>query len=119
VHHLPCPIVLPKQNGADKIRAMNTVLRILPAALAVLCLIAFIPWTLGIPGTQNDYARGWTIGYFAICWYLLAFAVLRALDLLAKYSKLPISRRLIHILGLVAVAGFIIAQIVAWPLILS
>ena len=98
---------------------MTTALRILPAALAVICLIAFIPWTLGIPGTENDYARGWTIGYYAICWYLIAFALLRALDLLAKYSKLPISRQLVQMLGLVAVAGFVIAQLVAWSLILS
>lgn len=98
---------------------MAKILRILPAAVALLCLIAFIPWTLGVPGTENNYARGWSIGYYAICWYLIAFAVLRALDLVAKHSKLPISRQLVHTLGLVSVTGFIIAQLVAWPLILS
>ena len=103
------------RNGGS----MTVAMRIIPAIMAVLCLIAFLPWTLGIPGVENDYARGWTIGYYAIIWYLFAYLVVGILGLLARYGKLALPRRWLDFAGMALVAAFVIAQIVAWPLILS
>lgn len=98
---------------------MHFVLKILPNALAVLCLVALVPWALGVPGTDNDYARGWSIGFYAIVWYLAAFAVLLALGLAARFGWLPIPQDWLDYLRLAAALAFVVAQIIAWPLILG
>jgi len=41
------------------------------------------------------------------------------LGLLARYGKLALPRRWLDFAGMALVAAFVIAQIVAWPLILS
>jgi hypothetical protein len=39
-------------------------------AVAVLCMLAFMPWVLGIPGQpENDYARGWMLGFMVVVFY--------------------------------------------------
>ena len=44
-------------------------------AFAVLCVLAIVPWILGVPGNpgergnESDYARGWMMGLTVICVY--------------------------------------------------
>lgn len=96
---------------------MATILRIIPRLLAVLCLLALLPWTLGIPGTDNAYARGWSIGLYAIILYLVFFSATVLLGLLRRW--LPVPTTTLDYLRLAAVAAFVVAQLIAWPLILS
>ena len=96
---------------------MNKLVHALPAILAVLCLLAFLPWTLGVPGVDNDYAKGWTIGFNAIVWYLVFYAATMALSLIARLARRPIPRWL-NWLRMGGLAAFVVAQAFAWPLIL-
>ena len=96
---------------------MATILRIVPRLLAVLCLLALLPWTLGIPGTDNAYARGWSIGFYAIILYLLFYAATLLVGALRRW--LPVPPTTLDYARLAAVAAFVVAQLVAWPLILS
>lgn len=97
---------------------MPQILRAIPPLLALLCLIAVVPWLLGVPGVDNDYARGWTIGLNAILFYLAFFVATLVLSLVARLAQTPIQPRWIDWLRLAGVAAFVIAQAVAWPLIL-
>ncbi|HEY8578163.1 MAG TPA: hypothetical protein VIL88_17690 [Devosia sp.] len=96
---------------------MATILRIVPRLLAVLCLLALLPWTLGIPGTDNAYARGWSIGFYAIILYLVFFSATVLLRSLRRW--LPVPTTTLDYLRFAAVAAFMVAQFIAWPLILS
>jgi len=97
---------------------MGIVVRILPTFVAALCALAFLPWLMGVPGTDNDYARGWTIGFFALVYYLCLYILVMILKLVARMGWLPLRARWLDQMLLAAVAGFVVAQIVAFTLIL-
>ena len=97
---------------------MGVIVRILPTVLAVICALAFLPWMLGVPGTDNDYAKGWTIGFYALLYYLCLYIVVLALKLAARLGWLPLRSPWLDQLLLAAVAGFVVAQIVAFSFIL-
>lgn len=48
---------------------------------AILCVVAIIPWIMGVPGNpgppgqESDYARGWKMGLAVVCVYPLARAL--------------------------------------------
>jgi hypothetical protein len=48
----------------------------LAAGTAFVCLLAFLPWVLGVPGVQNEYARGWNIGFKVISIYPCVWLVM-------------------------------------------
>ena len=97
---------------------MGIVVRILPAVVAALCALAFLPWLMGVPGTDNDYAKGWTIGFFALVYYLCLYILVMILKLVARMGWLPLRAQWLDQLLLAAVAGFVVAQIVAFSFIL-
>jgi len=41
----------------------------LTGAAAVLCILVLPLWILGVPGIENEYARGWEIGLWVIVFY--------------------------------------------------
>ncbi len=54
---------------------------VLTGLAAVLCALAFPIWVLGVPGIENEYARGWLMGLqviiaYPVCW-IIVFAVSR------------------------------------------
>ncbi|WP_375451416.1 hypothetical protein [uncultured Devosia sp.] len=92
----------------------------LPGALAALCLLAFIPWILGIPGIGGTpYFYGWTLGLYAIAVYLLVFLVLLVCRLLLGIGWLPGPAAWIDWTTWIATAGLLLAQGIAWLLILQ
>jgi hypothetical protein len=91
----------------------------IPRLLMILCLLAFIPWALGVPGVQNRFAIGWTTGLYAIVLYVLAFAVLSILRLVSGMGWVPIDGRTLDGVTWVAVIAFAIAQAIAWYFILT
>jgi hypothetical protein len=88
--------------------AINTI----STALAVLCLIALGPWLLGIPGVENDYARGWKLGLAALVGFPLVHRLLSLLGRLGLQANWVIRLRLLAQLAFVATQGW------AWSLIL-
>ncbi|MBD2576938.1 hypothetical protein [Oscillatoria sp. FACHB-1406] len=44
------------------------VFMVLSLIISALLLVLFI---FGIPGTQNDYARGWNLGFTTLYWYCI------------------------------------------------
>ncbi len=54
---------------------------LLSGAVAALCVVAIIPWILGVPGDpgppghESNYARGWKMGLGVIIVYPLVWAL--------------------------------------------
>jgi len=44
--------------------------------MVVACILAFVPWLMGIPGVQGDYAIGWLVGYRVLTIYPIAWFAL-------------------------------------------
>ena len=89
-----------------------------PLVVAILCVLAFLPWLMGVPGVRgNAYARGWEIGLQAIMIYPTVFVVLRILEALAGYGWLWFSPSPFRMLIWLALAAFVVAQVTAWSLI--
>jgi len=65
----------------------------------------------------SDYARGWTIGYFSLIAYAVAYAVLALLGWFARRGQLASGAQLAGRLAWVALAAFVVAQLWAWVLI--
>lgn len=97
---------------------MARTIKIVSTILAVLCLVALPLWILGIPGVENDYARGWKLGLGALVALPLVHQLLGLLESLARHGRLALQHRWITWLRLVALLAFAAAQIAAWPLIL-
>lgn len=93
---------------------MARIIKTISTILAVLCLVAIMPWILGIPGVENDYARGWKLGLGVIIGFPLAHRLLLLLE------KTALLRRphWIFRLRLAALLAFIAGQAWAWSLIL-
>ena len=89
-----------------------------PVLVAILCALAIVPWILGIPGTDNNYAKGWTIGFYALLFYLTAFIVLAVLRVAAHLGWFRFPAHVADSLSWSAVLAFCIAQGLAWWLIL-
>lgn len=57
-------------------------------AFAALCVVAIVPWILGVPGdpgepgNESAYARGWKMGLIVVCIYPIA----RALNVLSVWG---------------------------------
>lgn len=52
---------------------------IFSSVIASLCVLILPLWILGVPGIENDYARGWGMGLNAILLYLLSYLLNYAL----------------------------------------
>ena len=91
----------------------------IPRVLAILCLLALLPWLLGVPGVDNNYARGWNIGLQALVFYVLAYCILAGATLVIQRGWLAVPPGWIELGHWLAVAGFALAQAIAWPLILN
>lgn len=92
----------------------------LPFLAAILALLAFVPWVLGIPGVRGtDFARGWEIGFISLTGYLAAYFVVLVLKLLRRLFRLDINPRLTDGIAWVALVLLVMAQVVAWLLILG
>jgi len=97
----------------------HRLIRLVPRLVAMLAALAIIPWVLGVPGVAgSDYARGWTIGYFSLIAYVVAYAVLALLGWFARRGQLTSGVQLARRLAWVALATFMVAQLWAWMLIL-
>lgn len=91
-------------------------MRWLPAVVAVLCVLAWLPWAMGAPGVEGTaYARGWTIGLYAILAYPPAIAAIAALSLALRLSGLT-DATLPNALRFLALAAFAAAQVLAWSI---
>ena len=55
--------------------------------VAALCVLAIPIWILGIPGVNNAYATGWTIGLFALLLYPLAWSIVMIVWLALRKRK--------------------------------
>lgn len=97
---------------------MVRIIKIVSTTLAALCLIAAMPWLLGIPGVENDYARGWKLGLGALIGFPLVHRLLSLVEGLAQTGRLRLQSHRIARLQLAALLAFAIAQAWAWSLIL-
>jgi hypothetical protein len=52
-------------------RSFNLV-AIFSIVIAGLCILALPLWILGVPGVQNEYAKGWNMGLTVIWFYPLS-----------------------------------------------
>ena len=50
--------------------------------IAVLCFLFILPWGFGVPGVQNEYARGWKIGLTVILLYPFSICLLYGSNLI-------------------------------------
>lgn len=92
----------------------------IPFLAGILALLAFVPWLLGIPGVRGtDFARGWEIGFISLTGYLAAYFVVLGLKLLLWLFRLGIDMRLIDGIAWIALVLLVVAQAVAWFLILD
>lgn len=95
-----------------------TIVRHLPTAVAVLCVLAWMPWIMGVPGQAgSDYARGWEIGLYAILAYpmvILGLALIRLALRAFGFTDLT----LLDTLRFLALAAFAAAQFSAWSILL-
>lgn len=54
----------------------------------VVCLLTLCLWVLGVPGVQNEYARGWALGLKTLYHYLIGCSLLLgSYFLVAKISQ--------------------------------
>ncbi|UXN74364.1 hypothetical protein N8D56_04000 [Devosia sp. A8/3-2] len=90
-----------------------------PIILAMLCALAIVPWLLGVPGTDNNYAKGWTIGFYALLAYLTVFIILAILRVAAHLGWFRFPAHTADSLSWSAVLGFAIARGLARWLILG
>ena len=92
--------------------------RHLSTVVAVLCVLAWMPWILGVPGQMgNDYARGWMIGLVAVLVYPIVILGIALLGVVLRAfgrtdPALPDALR-----GL-ALAAFFATQALAWSILL-
>jgi hypothetical protein len=92
----------------------------MPFLAAILALLAFVPWVLGIPGVRGtDFARGWEIGFISLTGYLAAYFVVLMLKLLRRLFRLGVGARLTDAIAWIALVLLVGAQAVAWRLILG
>lgn len=84
---------------------------IITGLAAVLCVVAFPIWILGVPGVQNKYAKGWGMGFEVIVAYPIAwlvnFVVFYRFDAAKRVQYESISSIVSICLLLVAVARMI------------
>lgn len=101
--------------------AIRSFINAVPTLAALLAALALLPWLMGIPGVGgSNFALGWTIGLYAILIYLCVFAALRLLLFLTRmawFNTFPPS--VPGVLMWSAFALFVLAQCVAWWLILK
>lgn len=57
---------------------------ILSSTVAALCVLALPMWALGVPGVENQYARGWKMGLNVLLFYPLAWFINYAPYFLAR-----------------------------------
>jgi hypothetical protein len=92
---------------------------ILPATAALLAALAIVPWGLGVPGVAGTrYGLGWAIGFYALVFYLSVYGCWFAIRLVLRVARSRVPRWLDWIM-LGALAGLVLAQIVAWVLMLG
>jgi len=92
----------------------------LPALVAVIVLLAFVPWALGVPGDPDaGYAEGWRLGFFALVGYLLAYIVFIVLRTVARIAGKPRLTSFAHGFVWIALAAFAGMQLLAWSKILA
>lgn len=90
--------------------------------VAVLCMLAFMPWVLGVPGVQNDYARGWMLGFkivtfYPLVWLGLLIARRRKLRRANEFKRAQVLKAFANASnGILAIAALCMAY--AWVLIL-
>jgi hypothetical protein len=91
---------------------------IVTGAISAVCLLAIPLWMFGIPGIENEYARGWRLGFFTIIaypglWasafvaYLPLHLVTRTKLTAASQAKLNVAISVIHLTLLGGAAIFI------------
>lgn len=97
---------------------MARIIKTVSTILAVLCLAAAMPWLLGIPGVENDYARGWKLGLGALVGFPLVHRLLSHVESLAQTGRLRLQPHWIARLRLAALLAFATAQAWAWSIIL-
>lgn len=90
--------------------------RHLTTVVAVLCVLAWMPWVMGVPGdSDNDYARGWAIGLYSILAYPAAILAVAALSLALRLFGVS-DATLPNALRFLALAAFLAAQVLAWSI---
>lgn len=62
---------------------------ILTNGSAVLCVGAIPLWILGIPGTENNYAKGWKMGFAVLYLYPAFILALRTVGFLTSRFAFP------------------------------
>lgn len=101
-------------------RALAGFTNAIPFLMALLSVVAFVPWILAIPGsTGSSYSRGWEIGLYAIVFYPVVYALIGSLEQLAKRGWLGRSAGVFRALVWMALAAFVAAQATAWSMMLS
>ena len=80
--------------------------------VAGLCILIFPLWILGVPGVDNEYARGWNMGLNVILLYPVACALnyVPYLFVRARLSRLSLLRWQ-QIMTAIAIALFVLAAI--------
>ncbi len=72
-------------------KPVNVGVPVMTGAFAALCVLVIPFWIMGVPGAENNFARGWNIGLDVIMYYPLAWMLVYGLfQLLKKY--LPSTR---------------------------
>ena len=100
-------------------RYLAILITFLPAAVALVAAVAIVPWGLGAPGVEGTrYGLGWTIGFYALVFYLSVYGCWYAVRLVLRMARRQVPRWLDWIM-LGALAGRVVAQLVAWGLILG
>lgn len=80
--------------------------------VAGLCILIFPVWILGIPGIDNEYARGWNMGLNVILLYPVACALnyIPYLFVRGRLSRLSLLRWQ-QVVTAIAIALFLLAAV--------
>ncbi|MEB3882814.1 hypothetical protein [Lyngbya sp. CCY1209] len=76
-------------NKGDRITLVKQGTLLFMGATVILCLVGLVLWLFGVPGVQNEYARGWLLGLQTLANYFVGCCVLGLLYFVA----VRISRR--------------------------
>ncbi len=57
------------------LKPMDVGVPVISGALAALCALVIPFWIIGIPGVENDFARGWKIGLDVIMYYPITWVI--------------------------------------------
>ncbi len=84
---------------------------VITGAFAALCALILPFWIMGVPGVENDYARGWNIGLDAIMYYPIAWIIMFGLFWGLK-RVIPLDRqRFLNVVGSIGLMIFFAAAL--------